>query len=228
MGLEASYIDLQRETANFMRVVDTWAQAKKRDARDRREKHSRWMDETHEKQSRLAAEIEAVRQKALEMQRVEEQECRDSAEMQKSVEQLSRTMVKNQENVEALTATVIEMQEDLDRRRKVMAERIKIREEESQWSRCETVFFEEKLALSIIPLKACVLRFQFSHINHECWEQTYWFVLDVTGRSYKLHDCHPKVPNIIELVTFLNETRDIYTFIKEMRKAFVDLAKKGI
>lgn len=49
-----------------------------------------------------------------------------------------------------------------------------------------------------------------------------WYeLIDVT-----VMECVPQLPNLQELVSKLNEHRDFYVFLKEMRQAFVDLVKR--
>ncbi|KAI8618893.1 chromosome segregation protein Spc25-domain-containing protein [Chytriomyces sp. MP71] len=81
--------------------------------------------------------------------------------------------------------------------------------------------YQENMSMEIAAVSKNILRFTYTNINHKNWEQGYSFVLDVSeGKQYKIMDCIPPLPGREDMLKFLNDSRDFYRFLKEMRKAF--------
>jgi hypothetical protein len=97
-----------------------------------------------------------------------------------------------------------------------------------------------------MDLLANILKFVFTHINEYNWDEEFSFVVDVSAEkeyhsmlwkvimvfmlinisfSAPVYDCQPMLPRLNEQVKYLNESRDFYRYLKEMRKAFVELVK---
>ena len=74
--------------------------------------------------------------------------------------------------------------------------------------------------MSFVSL-ADVIKFVFTHINEQDWNEEYYFVVDMSYASvYKLIACKPMLKDIDSWMEWLNSSRDFYTFLKKMRKGF--------
>ena len=89
------------------------------------------------------------------------------------------------------------------------------------------------------------IEFKFTHVDPNNWDRVFTFVVDVREpKVYKcafsfykkktkvclnqrkiVTRCEPALPKVEYLLIWLNATRDFYTFLKLMRKGFMELAK---
>ncbi|KAI7888684.1 chromosome segregation protein Spc25-domain-containing protein [Mucor mucedo] len=82
----------------------------------------------------------------------------------------------------------------------------------------------KQLQLHISPMKENHIKFSFKCINPTDPEKTYYFVLYLEESGlYKVTECEPTLPNVESLISNLNSDRDLYSFIKLMRRDFVAL-----
>lgn len=93
--------------------------------------------------------------------------------------------------------------------------------------------YSDKLAWDVKSIKTDTIMFLFTHINEADWKQEYSFVIDVSEQEYKCEinltpvvECCPEVAVSASLLNDLNESRDLYLFLKKMRAAFVDHVKR--
>ncbi|KAF8906181.1 chromosome segregation protein Spc25-domain-containing protein [Mucidula mucida] len=82
---------------------------------------------------------------------------------------------------------------------------------------------EKALACVIEGLETDQLLIRFWSIDPNRPEREFTFVLDVGGSGYKVLNSSPPLPSLPVLVNTLNDSKDIYWFILEMRQAFVKL-----
>jgi len=68
---------------------------------------------------------------------------------------------------------------------------------------------------------------RFSHIDKYDLDREFTFVLDVSVRSYRVLTSTPLLPTLPIYVEQLNESRDVYAFIKQVRRAFEELVQQG-
>ncbi|KXN84837.1 putative kinetochore protein SPC25 [Leucoagaricus sp. SymC.cos] len=66
------------------------------------------------------------------------------------------------------------------------------------------------------------LLFRFTSIDHEDSAREASFVLDITDACYKVITVSPNLPAISVLLSQLSDTGDIYSFIQEARRVFID------
>ncbi|KAG0212264.1 kinetochore-associated Ndc80 complex subunit spc25 [Mortierella sp. GBA30] len=90
----------------------------------------------------------------------------------------------------------------------------------------EVSSYESILAMRIVGVQEDQIGFVFTRINELDWEQEYSVTVDVSQYDYSVSECSPSLPELPSLVRYLNDTRDLYGFLKRVRKGFKDLCKK--
>ncbi|KAI0761551.1 chromosome segregation protein Spc25-domain-containing protein [Trametes elegans] len=68
---------------------------------------------------------------------------------------------------------------------------------------------------------------RFTHVDPAEPAREFSLVLDVSARIYKVPTTTPFLPTLPILLDELNESRDIYTFVRRIRDAFRELAVQG-
>ncbi|KAL3902183.1 MAG: hypothetical protein SGCHY_000034 [Lobulomycetales sp.] len=86
--------------------------------------------------------------------------------------------------------------------------------------------YSERLAWNVKTIKKDVIMFVFTHISDD-WNEQFHFTVDVSSKEYKVVDCAPAevLNSSKEYLDQLNESRDLFLYLKQMRAAFVEYAK---
>jgi len=87
---------------------------------------------------------------------------------------------------------------------------------------------EQRLRCIVEGIEKDQLLVRFSHLDKSDLEREFSFVLDVSSRAYRVLTSTPLLPTLPIYVEQLNESRDVYAFIKQVRRAFEELAQQGI
>ncbi|ORY50413.1 hypothetical protein BCR33DRAFT_713223 [Rhizoclosmatium globosum] len=163
-----------------------------------------------------------------EIRRAEAADVSSAAQIAAAAEALDAKRAALEDEARALDNNVRILKHDLDQRTAILNEKVDQRKAAAQKALMEMRFFEDKLGLRIVSVATNVLRFIFTNISSKNWAEEFSFVLDVSATTYKLMDCSPaeSIPNCDAMLNFLNESRDFYRFLKEMRQGFHDYCMK--
>ncbi|BGP34213.1 kinetochore-associated Ndc80 complex subunit spc25 [Rhodotorula toruloides] len=128
--------------------------------------------------------------------------------------------------VETAQAEVREIQSKLEARRDLKAKQRAAFAKQINRNSVELSFFEEKLGLRIRGKARDVVSFKFHNIDPASFPRTFSFDLDASSPTYSLPSLSPSsfLPQTVTqpLLDKLNQSRDLYAFVKSMRRAFVD------
>ncbi|GAA5813402.1 hypothetical protein MFLAVUS_006880 [Mucor flavus] len=70
------------------------------------------------------------------------------------------------------------------------------------------------------------VKFSFKSISQVDPEKVFYFVLYLSESSiFQVTECRPEIPELDSLVAEVNIDRDIYSFVKRMRRSFVEIDK---
>ncbi|KAF8962286.1 chromosome segregation protein Spc25-domain-containing protein [Flammula alnicola] len=79
---------------------------------------------------------------------------------------------------------------------------------------------EQRLACAIEGVEKDRLLVRFFRIDPSDLEREASFVIDIATQNFKVITSSPHLPSMAILVSNLNESRDIYTFIRDVRAAY--------
>ncbi|KAJ3108938.1 kinetochore-associated Ndc80 complex subunit spc25 [Phlyctochytrium planicorne] len=212
--LVTDYEGLRQDCHAFLQTYNGWLSSKKESIISVKQSFLSKANEQKDKYVQLKSQLEQLQAHMAGLKKAEENERSETREMEKTIVELSQKydgqmVIKNQ------------LQSDIE----ILQKRIRERKEK-QRHKPDCDFFEAKLAIQISVVEPNVLKIAFTHINQLDWFQEYHFVLDVSNEIYQVRSCMPPVPNLEEYLSLLNRTRDFYTFVKQMRKAFQQVANK--
>ncbi|KAI8832194.1 chromosome segregation protein Spc25-domain-containing protein [Chytridium lagenaria] len=214
------YDALRRDCAAFLETYDAWVAQKKENILMVKNSYQHKSAEQKEKYLQLKSELDHLQNHMSGLKKAEEREMMETHEMEKTISELSLKHGNQMMLKDKLEQETYELREQIQSRRKTLEAIIAQREEVERKSKPEAAFFESKLAMKILTLKDNLLRFSFTLINSKDWDEEYFFIVDVSNEIYKVVKCQPEIKELDELVGKLNRTRDFYTFLKEVRKAF--------
>ncbi|KAF9242387.1 chromosome segregation protein Spc25-domain-containing protein [Melanogaster broomeanus] len=170
-------------------------------------------------------EINQCKLKEIELLAVLAKEQEERRDSEQSVAALKRQLASIRETCDAVDseieqcrAIVYDLQREKDRENKILNEHAVQLEP-------ELAAFEWWLRCHIEGIEADQLLIRFSCVDEANVDREFSFVLDVSSPSYNVITTTPPLPSLPILLSELNQTRDIYRFIKLMRSAFSELLK---
>ncbi|KND01885.1 uncharacterized protein SPPG_03673 [Spizellomyces punctatus DAOM BR117] len=217
--------ELTTRCASFLKRFDAWVLAKKKEMSDEKLAHIKIIDELKEKESQTKTQIEVYKGKESDLQRAYEKERQEAEDMEAEVTDLRIQKDERDATRDELMDRVQAMKNDIRRRREELNKKREARLNQHKRIQPELECFMNKLAMDVRGLQTDMLKFVFTHVHPQDWEKEYTFSIDVRRNDYQVVECNPAVSNLDELVEWLNKTRDFYTFLKMMRRSFVELAK---
>ncbi|KAI0685546.1 chromosome segregation protein Spc25-domain-containing protein [Cytidiella melzeri] len=226
------HIDLDLElyehsTRNFLKAVSHYTHTAQAEITRRKNAH------THEKK-RLAEKIQShenetnvckVKELELIAELDREREERKKAEL--SAVQLERQLATIREQcsqldaeIEQKRAVVMDLRRERDRERSIL---------ETYASRTapELLECERRLQCYVEGIEKDKVLLRFTHIDKGNPDREFSVVIDVSSSVYKVPTTSPALPTLPILLDELNETRDVYAFIKQVRQAFEHLVMQG-
>ncbi|KAJ1980347.1 kinetochore-associated Ndc80 complex subunit spc25 [Dimargaris cristalligena] len=219
------YEDVKDSIASFTKQFDAYIARKRGDISDKRVYWQRTRAENKESYKNLQTKIETFSNKHEEMVKNTKRENQEVDAVRSALSQLNIRREEMDRNRALLGAQM----ESLERRVKNKKEAIAMKEKEllvqQGRNEPELSFFQEKLALTINSTKPDFLEFIYTHIKEKDWAQPFRFTIDLTSKEYKVPHCEPMIPNMNDLLHRLNKSRDFFTFLKLVRRSFVNLAK---
>lgn len=152
----------------------------------------------------------------------------ETAEMQSAIAAITQQRAAHAQHRDRLRSEIAGLNKQIAARRAAQLQHAKEMDAQASLNGPELDFWETYLGLRIEGAgKVDRLKFVFSNLDEREWEREAWFELDTEKREYRVVSCRPKMDEM-ELETCvdrLNESRDLGTFLRGMRQAFVKCMK---
>ncbi|KZT68804.1 hypothetical protein DAEQUDRAFT_711278 [Daedalea quercina L-15889] len=221
-------IDLRLEsyetsTQNFLRAVSSYTQRAITEITNRKNAHLSDRKKYSERIQQIEAETNQCKAKEIELIKVLDREQEEKKELEASVAAFKRQLAVSREKCSSVET-------EIEQQRAIAAnlQRERNREQNLLNSHAartapELLESEAKLQCIIEGIEKDRLLVRFFGLNPGSTEKECSLVIDVSSRSYKVPTTTPYLPTLPILVDELNETRDVYTFIKNVRNAYKDV-----
>ncbi|EIN13269.1 hypothetical protein PUNSTDRAFT_78753 [Punctularia strigosozonata HHB-11173 SS5] len=218
-------IDLKLEqhdnaTNLFLRAVDDYANRAAAEIIRRRNEH---VDETkrgEEEMKHMEAETTQCKVKEIELISELSREQDEKKESEMIVAQLRRQLASIKEKCMHLdeeigqrSAVTSNLQREQSNERQLLASHATSLEQ-------ELADFGQVLGCFCEGIDSDQLLFRFADVYKDNEAS---FVLDVSERSYRVLTSTPHLPSLPNLLDDLNESRDLFAFLKEVRLAFAEM-----
>ncbi|KAF9229837.1 hypothetical protein BS17DRAFT_724079 [Gyrodon lividus] len=212
-------------TGNFLKAVTNYTHRAIAEITKHRNAQEADKRRLAERTQAVDAETNQCKLKEIELLAVLAKEQEEKRESEQSVAALKRQLASIRETwaavdseIEQYRAIVSNLQREKDGENKILNEHAAQLEPElaacESWLRCH-----------IEGIEADQLLIRFSYLDEANIDREFSFVLDVSTPSYNVITTTPPLPSLPILLNDLNQTRDIYRFIKLMRLAFSELLK---
>ncbi|KAF8498711.1 hypothetical protein F5888DRAFT_1691309 [Russula emetica] len=215
----------EASTRNFLQAIADFNSRAIAEINQRREAHTTEMNRIAERVQNMEKETNQCKIKEIELIGVLERESEETKEAESSVAALRRQVASQREAIAALDA-------DIEQYRARVANLRKEREMERK------TLIKHAIPISA-ELRACeraldcviegvgpeqlLIRYSLKGGENSRSTHEVSFVLDVSSSSYKVLTSTPLLPMLPMLLDQLNESREIFTFIKSVRQAYVKL-----
>ncbi|KAL7277356.1 hypothetical protein PYCCODRAFT_1369337 [Trametes coccinea BRFM310] len=226
------HIDLRLDayetsTRNFLNAVSNYTQRAVAEITNRKNAYAAEKKRLAEKTQQIEAETNQCKLKEIELIAVLDREQEEKKESEASVAAFRRQLNSLKEKCASLDV-------EIEQHRIVAANLMRERKREqsilhAHASRAlpELTACEATLKCAIEGIDKDKILVRFTHVDPADLDREFSFVVDVSSRTYKVPTTTPFLPNLPILLDELNESRDIYAFIRRVRAAFRDLVTHG-
>ncbi|QSL66040.1 hypothetical protein MERGE_003177 [Pneumocystis wakefieldiae] len=210
-SINSSFDEIKHKMAQFTVKFDRFIMNIRESTLDERNRYLKSIGEDREIQKNLQKQIndlKEIEKKALEAVEKEKQEV---IEAERSIAEFKEKKAMMTEKREYLLQQI----QDIIRTnmRQMFIKQASKNEPELR-------FWEEHLAMKIKGVKDDFLKIIFTHIDENDWLKEFYFIINLSKREYEVTECSPSLAMVHEIVSKLNNSRDFFEFLKDMRKAF--------
>ncbi|KAI8082240.1 chromosome segregation protein Spc25-domain-containing protein [Thamnidium elegans] len=189
-------------------------------------------EEAFDKQITQLSEIKDVLLKKIELQsntiKEYEKKLSKSKELSISLELSnykveSETVSKESEKLQALVDQKLELLEE--KKAENISKKASTLENDRR-DKAELMACVKYTQLDMSTEKENHVKFSFKSISQVDTEKVFYFVLYLSESSiFQVTECQPEIPEMDSLLAEVNLDRDIYSFVKRMRRSFVEINK---
>ncbi|KAI0272643.1 hypothetical protein BC834DRAFT_356548 [Gloeopeniophorella convolvens] len=212
-------------TKNFSKAITDFNNRAVAEITQRREAHAADRKKLAERAQSIEKETNQCKLREIELIGVLEREREETKEAESSVSALRRQVVAQKEALAALDAEIEQYRARVGSlRRERERERLTLEQHMAPLA-AEARACERALGCVIegVGPDQLLIRFSIKVGEGDGSKQDASFVLDVSLQSYRVLTSTPLLPTLPILLDQLNESRDVFTFIKQMRQAFAEL-----
>jgi kinetochore protein Spc25 len=203
---------------------DNWAATKKNEINSLRGVHRKQVADLKEKLAIVQQQQHLYQEKEAQIVELTEKETKERTEAEFELQTLEsqqstilQTRAKLLKEIDALHA-------DTTERKKVLNEARIERQTNIDKILPEWHAYKDILSWDIESPSLSIIRFSFTNINPANPSQVYILKLNIQGKAYNVDGCLPMIDGMKELLDEVNESRNLYGFLKKVRLGFVELA----
>ncbi|KAI0075903.1 hypothetical protein K474DRAFT_1663663 [Panus rudis PR-1116 ss-1] len=226
------HIDLRLEayetsTRNFLTAVSNYTQRAVTEITNRKNNYATNKKKIAEKTKQIENETNACKVKEIELMAVLEKEQEERKEAEASVSAFRRQLASIKEKCASLDAEIEQHRAILQNLQRERERERSLLNKHAARTSPELAECARRTQCAIEGIDKDKILIRFTHVDKTDLNREFSFVLDVSSRDYKVPTTSPFLPTLPILLEELNETRDVYSFIKQVRQAFEQLVTTG-
>ncbi|KAF6765916.1 chromosome segregation protein Spc25-domain-containing protein [Ephemerocybe angulata] len=213
----------ETSTRNFLKALTTWKNRSINTISERRKSQVAEKKRLAEKIQQVETETNQCKLREIDLVAELEKEKEERQEMELSVAAFKRQLASLRDKCSSIDSEIEQYRvitENL--RREKNKERSILRKNASRVNP-DLKFCEENLGFSMEGIENDRLFVRFWRLDPTDPERDASLVLDVSSTSYRVLTSSPLLPSLPILLTSLNETGDIYLFVKQVREKYREL-----
>ncbi|TFK47908.1 hypothetical protein OE88DRAFT_1810626 [Heliocybe sulcata] len=212
-------------TRNFLQAVSTYGDRAVKEITNRKNVYISEKKRIADRTKQIDVEINDCKNREIELLEQLEKEQQEAKEAESSVSALRKQLASARQKCESIDVELEQYRAVTANLRREKAKERSILDHHAAGLIPELQACEDKVQCVIEGIDRDRLLFRFAAIDKTMPDREYSFVLDVSGKLYKVITTTPLLPILPILLDELNETRDVYGFIARMRRAFRDLSE---
>ncbi|EIW57096.1 uncharacterized protein TRAVEDRAFT_151731 [Trametes versicolor FP-101664 SS1] len=213
----------EASTRNFLAAVSNYTQRAVAEIQNRKDAYAAEKKRLAEKALQIEAETNQCKLKEIELIKVLDKEQEERKEAEASVAALRRQLNSVKDKCASLDV-------EIEQHRVVAANLLRERKREQAILSAHSARAHPEVAACEAALKCVVegigqdkILVRWTHIDPADHDREFSIVIDVSSRVYKVPTTTPFLPTLPILLDELNDSRDIYAFIRHVRAAFREL-----
>ncbi|KAI9599454.1 chromosome segregation protein Spc25-domain-containing protein [Syncephalis fuscata] len=218
--------DLREQLSRFTAQLDQYVVHCKSSAQSQ---DNDWRSELKEQRGRihqLEQEVATQMERHQQMTQALEKEKKETLVIKVAVQQLEQRQLTEAEHNNELNRSIETAERILQQRQQLIRDQERIMSIQREKNQLEQACYENILGLKIHSPEVDVIEFIFNLIDEQKPNRLFKFTLCVAQEQYEVLACEPQIDTLDSLVGQLNEYRHFYQFLKQMRMAFVQLARQ--
>ncbi|KZT24727.1 hypothetical protein NEOLEDRAFT_1134784 [Neolentinus lepideus HHB14362 ss-1] len=212
-------------TSNFLQAVSNYGDRAVKEITNRKNAYVVEKKRIADKTKLIEAEITDCKNREIELLEQLEKERQETKEVESSASALRKQLVSIRQKCESIDVELEQYRAVTANLRREKAKEQSVLENHAAGLAPELGACEDRLQCVIEGIDRDRLLFRFAAIDKMAPDREYSFVLDVSGKLYKVITTTPLLPTLPILLDKLNETRDVYKFIARVRRAFRDMSE---
>ncbi|KAF9959500.1 kinetochore-associated Ndc80 complex subunit spc25 [Mortierella alpina] len=218
--------EMHAHAAAFTNEFNSYTQKTKAKITESSEQWDRETAELQEHDRALREDLKVATLQEAALAKALNREKEEAGNMSKTIQQLSARREEMRQMQASLESQVSLLRREVKAKREAKFAQKKALDEQILKNKPEVSCYESVLAMRIVGVQEDRIEFVFTRINEQDWDQEFAITIDVSQYDYSASECAPTLPELPSLVRYLNDTRDLYGFLKRVRKGFKDLCKK--
>ncbi|KAJ3125401.1 kinetochore-associated Ndc80 complex subunit spc25 [Nowakowskiella sp. JEL0407] len=219
-----TFNELKTSCAAFLEEFSSWVQLNKEEVMNSQKSFHEQCDSQKVKMKDLQQKLSELQSQETSVSKALAMEKQEENSKQKEISDLKKRQIDTEITRRNLESERLELTAKLKRKTDELNRLRKYREEESRKGLPEYEAYKKWLALEIIPIEENIIRFIWTHIDQTNVDLPFTIKLDISNSElYQVMECEPELPNMGELLEFLNQTRKFYTFLILVRQSFSKL-----
>ncbi|GFZ49559.1 Probable kinetochore protein SPC25 [Saitozyma sp. JCM 24511] len=204
----------------FLNAIDQYTMDAKTEIARRASEHVDMVRDMKAEKEEVERRITLEREREAVMLATLEQERHTVGDLSSSLARLQQTLSKTKEQSAAVEAELNAVRKEVKAERGEKERQGKVLEQQRGRDAIELQILQEVLGLRIEGVKADELLMRFTLLDPSDPEREFSMIIDVSKHEYTVPNCSPPLSALPELLRQLNADRDLYSFIKRVRKAF--------
>ncbi|KAG5520013.1 hypothetical protein PMAC_001089 [Pneumocystis sp. 'macacae'] len=226
-SISISFDETKVKMMQFTSKFDKFIMNMKEKQLEEKNRHSKTMAGDREIQKNLQKQIEDYKQIEKNMLLAVEKEKQEVVEAELSISEFKEKKAMMSEKREYLSKQIQDINQVIQKKRELRANMRHMLIKQASKNQPELRFWEDYLAMKIEGVKDDFLKIVFTHIDENDWMREFYFIIDLSKRDYEVIECLPSLTTINEIVSKLNQSRDFFEFLKDMRKAFKKIVRSS-
>ncbi|OCF76175.1 kinetochore protein Spc25 [Kwoniella mangroviensis CBS 8886] len=219
-SIDLQWEPFQRHVEAFLTAIDDYTIAAKTEIAARASDHLSQMRDLKAEREEVERRIKLEREREGEMLATLESERHTLTDLTSSLNHLESSLQKVKDQSSSLESELNVIRKEVTTERTEKDRQKSRLNEMRKRDERELIELEENVGFTVNGIRPDLLMMRFTLLDHRDPTREFSFLIDISKQGYTVPNCDPPIPNLSELVRQLNHDRDIYTFIKRVRKSF--------